>query len=432
MKILVLNSGSSTQKNCLYDLDPDQLGASFPTDFPTEPILQGRGYANEPIWSGTIDWLHKPDIAECKAKGNGQEFIQHLPNNDRQGVLTKLLASLYTGETQVIEDLAAIDIVGHRVVHGGDRYSQPVLITPEVEGAIEELISLAPAHNPANLEGIKIIRQALPDVPQVAVFDTAFHQTLPAAAAVYPLPYDLFQQGIRRYGFHGISHQYCSDRAAQILGQPLENLRLINCHLGNGCSLAAIANGVSVDTTMGFTPLEGLMMGSRSGSVDPGILLYLSRQGYSTADLDDLLHKRSGLLGVSGVSSDLRRVLGAIEEGNTQAQLALDVYIHRLSAGIAALVPSLGGLEALVFTGGVGEHSPIVRQLTCDRLAFLGIAIDAERNYLSNPQNSRQQKERDIATPNSAVRVLIIQTQEDWSIAKACWTIQEANSDNFE
>jgi len=174
------------------------------------------------------------------------------------------------------------------------------------------------------------------------------------------------------------------------------------------------------------------MMGSRSGSVDPGILLYLSRQGYSTADLDDLLHKRSGLLGVSGVSSDLRRVLGAIEEGNTQAQLALDVYIHRLSAGIAALVPSLGGLEALVFTGGVGEHSPIVRQLTCDRLAFLGIAIDAERNYLSNPQNSRQQKERDIATPNSAVRVLIIQTQEDWSIAKACWTIQEANSDNFE
>ncbi len=432
MKILVLNSGSSTQKNCLYDLDPDHLGASFPKDFPMEPI--------EPIWSGTIDWLHQPGIAECKAQGNGQEFIQHLPNDDRQGVLTKLLASLYTGETQVIEDLAAIDIVGHRVVHGGDRYSQPVLITPEVEGAIEELISLAPAHNPANLEGIKIIRQALPHVPQVAVFDTAFHQTLPAAATVYPLPYELFQQGIRRYGFHGISHQYCSDRAAQILGQPLENLRLINCHLGNGCSLAAVAKGVSVDTTMGFTPLEGLMMGSRSGSVDPGILLYLSRQGYSTADLDDLLHKRSGLLGVSGVSSDLRRVLEAIsqregyanEEGNTQAQLALDVYIHRLSANIAALVPSLGGLDVLVFTGGVGEHSSIVRQLTCDRLAFLGIAIDADRNYLSNPQSSQEQKERDIATPNSAVRVLIIQTQEDWSIAKACWTIHGTNSPALE
>ncbi len=405
MKILVLNAGSSTQKSSLYDLE---------SPFPEEHIA--------PVWSGTIDWLHQPEVAELKVKGNGQEITQQLPAADRAAVIRALLATLSTGATQVIDNLEAINIVGHRVVHGGDRYHQPVLITPEVELAIEQLIHLAPAHNPSNLEGIKFIRQLLPQVPQVAVFDTAFHQTMPPAAVVYPLPYELYEQGIRRYGFHGISHQYCSDRAARLLRTTLdkspESLRLINCHLGNGCSLAAVNNGVSVDTTMGFTPLEGLMMGSRSGSIDPGILLYLLRQGYSEASLDELLHKQSGLKGVSEVSSDLRQILSAIDQGNQQAQLALDIFIHRLSAGIAALVPSLGGLDGLIFTGGIGEHSPIVRKLTSDRLGFLGIAIDPE---LNNQQDSN--RERVISTPESLVKVLVIPTQEDWAIAKACWSL---------
>lgn len=408
MKILIFNAGSSTQKSSLYD-----LGSPFPAT------------TIAPRWSGMIDWLHQPEVAELKVKGNSQEITKQLPTADRSAVIQELLATLHTGDTQVIDDLASIDVVGHRVVHGGDRYHQPVLITPEVETAIEELIDLAPAHNPANLEGIKLIRQLLPQVTQIAVFDTAFHHTMPPAVVVYPLPYELYQQGIRRYGFHGISHQYCSDQATKFLTKTFnktpESLRLINCHLGNGCSLAAIHHGQSVDTTMGFTPLEGLMMGSRSGSVDPGILLYLLRQGYSEADLDEMLHRKSGLKGVSEVSSDLRQVLAAIEQGHQQAQLALDIFIHRLSAGIAALIPSLGGLDGLIFTGGIGEHSPVVRKLTCDRLSFLAIAIDPERNMASEDDNSLKDKvARDISAPESLVKILVIPTQEDWAIAKAC------------
>lgn len=416
MKILILNAGSSSQKSCLYDLQSPFPGVADSARS-EEPIA--------PLWEGAIDWLHQPRVAELKIKGNGQEITQQIPTADRNVVTKELLSTLHTGTTQVINDLAAINVVGHRIVHGGDRYNQPVLIAPEVEEAIEQLIPLAPAHNPANLEGIKLIRQVLPQVPQVAVFDTAFHQTMPPAAVVYPLPYELYEQGIRRYGFHGISHQYCSDRAAKFLaktsGKPLESLKLINCHLGNGCSLAAIKNGISVDTTMGFTPLEGLMMGSRSGSIDPGILLYLLRQGSSVADLDNLLYKESGLKGVSGISSDLRQILAAIDQGHQQAQLALEVFIHRLSSGIAALVPSLGGLDGLIFTGGIGEHNPLVRKLTCDRLNFLGIAIDQERNWTASGDSQPDgHKEWDISTPASPVKILVIPTQEDWAIAKAC------------
>jgi acetate kinase len=251
------------------------------------------------------------------------------------------------------------------------------------------------------------------------VFDTGFHATLPDAAAIYPGPYEWVEEGIRRYGFHGISHQYCSNRAAQILDRDLASLRLITCHLGNGCSLAAIKNGRSIDTTMGFTPLDGLMMGSRSGSVDPGILIYLLRQSnYSAERLDYVLNKASGLRGISGVSSDLPQVIAAIAQGNYRAQLAWDMYVHHLRSGIGSMLPSLGGLDALVFTAGIGEKSPGIRQAACEAFSFLGLKIDPSKNQ-------QQPIDQDIATDNSAVRVLVIRTQEDWAIAQQCWQLMQ-------
>jgi acetate kinase len=234
------------------------------------------------------------------------------------------------------------------------------------------------------------------------------------AAAVYPIPYEWFERGVRRYGFHGISHQYVSQRAADLLGRDLSSLRLITCHLGNGCSLAAVHQGVCVDTTMGFTPLEGLMMGSRSGSLDPSILIYLLKQGYDAQQLDDMLNKQSGLKGVSGISGDMRQISQAIESGNSRAQLAFDVYVHRLRWHIGAMLGSLGGLDALVFTAGVGENNAHVRSAACEAFAFLGLKIDEAKNQ-SSP------RDEDIATPDSAIRVLVIQTQEDWAIAQSCW-----------
>jgi acetate kinase len=264
------------------------------------------------------------------------------------------------------------------------------------------------------LAGIEAMEKTLPHIPQVAVFDTGFHSTLPDAAAIYPIPYDLVQQGIRRYGFHGISHQYCAHRAAEILGRDLLSLRLITCHLGNGCSLAAIKNGCSIDTTMGFTPLDGLMMGSRSGAVDPGMLIYLLQQyNYSSQELDNVLNNASGLYGISGISSDLRKVIAAKEQGNQRAQLAWDIYVHRLRAGIGGMLASLGGLDILVFTAGVGEKSAGIRQAACEAFGFLGLKIDLEKNQ-------QQPTDIDIATSDSTVRVLVITTQEDWAIAQQC------------
>ncbi|MEO1637576.1 MAG: acetate/propionate family kinase, partial [Cyanobacteria bacterium J06631_9] len=274
--------------------------------------------------------------------------------------------------------------------------------------------ALAPSHNPANLEGIELMEQLLDGVPQVAVFDTAFHSQMPQVAQTYPGPYEWRSQGIRRYGFHGISHQYCAHRAAQLLGQPLEELRLIICHLGNGCSLSAVKGGKSIDTTMGFTPLDGLMMGTRSGAVDPGILIHLMRQGHSADELDQLLNKASGLGGVSGVSNDMREIEKAIKQNNDRARLAKDLYIHRFKACFGAMLMSLGGVDAVVFTAGIGEHSPWVREKLCKGLAFLGLTLDAEANKQSPV-------DRDIAMAKSAVRVLVIKTQEDWAIAQACW-----------
>ena len=401
MKILVLNAGSSSQKSRLYELTN------------TLPDL-----APTPLWEADADWGERQGKTELQIKtAHGATLKQELQTDSRPAVISHLLTTLWSGPTQVIAQPSDIDIVGHRVVHGGQEYREPTIITPAVKAAIQRLAIFAPAHNPANLEGIEAIERILPSVTQIAVFDTAFHSQLPLSTAVYPGPYEWFEQGIRRYGFHGISHQYCAHRTAQILGKDLQSLRLITCHLGNGCSLAAIQHGHSIDTTMGFTPLEGLMMGSRSGTIDPGILIHLQRQKGATADqLDATLNKASGLKGVSGISSDMRSILSAMSKANTRAQLAYDVYVHRLRSFIGAMLASLGGLDALVFAAGVGENSPAVRTSTCEAFRFLGLKLDQQKN-------AQSPADTDIATPDSSIRVLIVHTQEDWQIAKECWKL---------
>lgn len=397
MYILVLNAGSSSQKSCLY-----RLG----TELPQQPP--------EPLWSGHIDWIAS-DFGSLMVKSNGVKQQIELAN--RNQALEIMLNTLVQGSTKVLESLEQIDLVGHRVVHGGAQYSQPTIITSEVKKAIADLIPLAPNHNPAHLEGINAIAKILPKVTQIAVFDTAFHSQIPEPAKVYPLPYEWFERGIQRYGFHGISHQYCATKTAQILDQSLDSLKIITCHLGNGCSLAAIANGICIDTTMGFSPLEGLMMGTRCGSIDPQILLYLMREyGLNGDELNQLLTKESGLLGVSGISADMRAIVAASAEGQKRSQLAFDIYIHRLRSSIGAMIASLGGLDVLVFTAGVGENAAKVRAETCEQFAFLKLHLDIDKN------NARPINE-DIATEDSQVRVLVIHTEEDWAIAKLAKSI---------
>ena len=260
-----------------------------------------------------------------------------------------------------------------------------------------------------------VVEKRFGPVPQIAVFDTGFHSRVPKPAFVYPGPYEWLAQGIRRYGFHGINHQYCAERTAQLLGKDLRSLKLVTCHLGNGCSLAAIQDGHSVDTTMGFTPLEGLMMGTRSGSVDPGILTYLMRQGHLTgAQLDDLLNKNSGLLGISGISGDMRQIVASMKEGHPRAKLAFDIFVHRLRSCIGSMIAVLGGIDALVFSAGIGENSSEVRAAACANFAYLNLRLDSEKNL-------HPSADRDIASAESAVRVLVVRAQEDWAIARECW-----------
>jgi acetate kinase len=402
MKILVLNAGSSSQKSCLYDLSTGNIPSSPPV----------------PMWEGKVDWSHHQGVAEIEVEtATGEKLTEEITTDSQFEVMARLLNTISEGKTSVIDRLDEIDVVGHRVVHGGRNYRQSVVITQEVKDAIADLANLAPAHNPVNLAGIEAMENILGDVKQVAVFDTAFHSNMPDAAKIYPGPYEWVEQDIIRYGFHGIRHQYCSQRAADILGKDLQSLRLITCHLGNGCSLAAIKNGHSVDTTMGFTPLDGLMMGTRSGSVDPGILIYLLRQGsYTVEQLDNLLWEASGLSGISGISGDMRQIQAAISQGDRRAQLAFDIYVHRLRSSIGAMLGSLGGLDALVFTAGVGENLPQIRQAACEAFNFLGIKIDIDKNT-SKPVDEN------IATSDSTAKVLVIHTQEDWQIARECYKL---------
>ncbi|MGF1498534.1 MAG: acetate/propionate family kinase [Elainellaceae cyanobacterium] len=403
MKILVMNAGSSSQKSRFYDL----AAAALPDTAP------------EPLWDAQIDWTKSDDGAELKVEtAHGATLTKTLQPDSKPAGIADMLRTLWSGDTQVIDDPNQVDVVGHRVVHGGQTYQDSVFINPDVKQAIADLIPLAPAHNPANLEGIEAIEQAIhADISQVAVFDTAFHSRMPLKAAAYPGPYNWLDQGIRRYGFHGINHQYCAQRAAQILGTDLAQLRLLTCHLGNGCSLAAIRDGYSIDTTMGYTPLEGLMMGSRSGSVDPGILIHLIRdRGYSADEVDQMLNKQSGLKGVSGISNDLRQIAEAIAQGNDRAQLAFDLFIHRLQKEMGAMIASLGGVDAIAFSAGIGEHAAHVRARACEAFQFLGLTLDAAKNDAS-PHDA------DIATADSSVRVLVIPAEEDWAIAQECWRL---------
>lgn len=396
MLVLVLNSGSSSQKSALYE-----LGEELPKDPP------------QPLWRAEIEWSANAAKLQVQTS-QGAKLGHAVSATDRQQAIEQMLGTLWNGPTAIIDSARSIDVVGHRIVHGGHKLDDATVVTPEVKSVIASVAAFAPLHNRAELEGIEIVERIIGSVRQVAVFDTGFHRTLPLAAAVYPGPYEWFEQGIRRYGFHGINHQYCSERAAHLLRRDLASMKLVTCHLGNGCSLAAIDAGRSIDTTMGFTPLDGLMMGTRSGSVDPGILTYLMRQSaISGQELDDVLNQKSGLLGISGVASDMREILTATKAGNSRAHLAFEIFVHRLQAEIAAMAASLGGVDVLVFTAGIGEHSSEVRAAACEQLRFLGIELDAEKNTKSPADQA-------ISAENSRVKVLIIAAQEDWAIAKAC------------
>jgi acetate kinase len=399
MKILVLNAGSSSHKACLYEI------GETPPDVPPTPL-----------WEGRIEW-HDNSASLSVKNRQGAVLEKRIQGSSREQVIQSLLRSAWDGETQAVRSEADIDVVGHRVVHGGPHLADPVAITPDVHAEIQGVSAFAPLHIQAELEGVNIIEKILGDVPQVAVFDTGFHQQMPAAATVYPGPYEWFKKGIRRYGFHGINHQYCTVRAGQLLGKNPKSLKLITCHLGNGCSISAVQHGRSIDTTMGFTPLDGLMMGTRSGAVDPGILTHLMHEdGLDGEQIDELLNKHSGLLGISGLSSDMRDILAAIRQGHERAQLAFDIYIHRIRAAIGAMAAVLGGVGAVVFTAGVGENSPEVRSAACRGLEFAGLQL----NYTANETPSLDQ---DIAAVDSTVRVLVIRAEEDWAIATECWKL---------
>ena len=374
---LALNAGSSTLKACLYRLAP---GVSLVTP-------------PAPIWQETLTW--RPGSAQDVTAG-------------------RLLRRLGEGPEAPLGGPDEIGVVGHRVVHGGTRYTSPVAINDEVKRQIAALAPQAPLHNLAALSGIEAVERSLvPGTPQVAVFDTAFHADLPAPAYTYAGPQDWIDAGLRRFGFHGINHEYVTHRTARILNSELDGLRLLTCHLGSGASLAAVCHGRSVDTTMGFTPLDGLAMATRSGSVDPGLLLHLLRSGDTSADeLHDVLNRRSGLAGLSGTGGDMRDVLAARERGDVRAELAFDVYVHRLRRCIGAMLPSLGGLDAIAFTGGVGEHSAAVRREALEPFGFLGVDVDGAANAMS-PVDA------DIATAHSRVRVLVIAAQEEWAIARS-------------
>jgi acetate kinase len=399
MKILVLNSGSSTEKASLYE-----IGETVP-DHP--PI---------PLWQGKIEWSAATATIAVK-NSKGITLKEEVPVRSREQVIRHLLSTASDGNARAIASTLEIDAVGHRVVHGGMHFRNSVVITDKVRTAIESVSAFAPLHVRAEVEGMKIVENLLGAVTQVAVFDTAFHRHIPPSAAIYPGPYEWFESGIRRYGFHGINHQYCAERAAQMLGAEVKALRIVSSHLGNGCSITAIRDGQSIDTTMGFTPLEGLMMGTRSGSMDPGILTYLMRQGQlDSQSIDKVLNEKSGLLGVSGLSSDMRDVLTGIQQGHKRAKLAFDIYVHRLRAAIGGMAAVLSGMDVLVFTAGVGENCAEVRVAACRGLEFLGIR-------LNDRTNARPSLDQDISTPDSRVRVLVIRAEEDWAIARECWKL---------
>lgn len=390
MKVLVLNCGSSSIKYKLYDMN-----------------------GQKELASGGIEKIGLPDsfLKFTLSDGSKQVITQEI--KEHTAGIELILKTLTDAKYGVIKSLDQIDAVGHRVVHGGDKFCSSVVINQEVIDKIEECVDLAPLHNPANLKGIFAIQKILPKVPQVAVFDTSFHQTMPSYAYMYALSYDYYEKyGVRRYGFHGTSHRYVAKRGCEFLGIDLENSRIITAHIGNGGSITAIKNGKSIDTSMGMTPVEGLMMGSRSGNIDLGVLTYLmDKENLSTQQINDIINKKSGLVGVSGVSSDMRDIENAIEQGNERARLAMDMYFYYILKYVSGYIAVLGGVDAIIFTGGVGENQPIMRKYVCDSLAFLGVDFNNELN------DRIKGRETELTFPNSKVRVAVIPTNEELAIA---------------
>ena len=396
MKILVLNSGSSSVKYQFINVD-DQIPQ--------------RG-SSTVLAKGVIDRIGMNDSVVTHERFDGDKVKISAEVLDHQTAIEYVLAVLLSQNHGVIKDKSEIDAVGHRVVHGGESFSGSVLIDEKVIDEIRENIELAPLHNPHNLRGIQAVTKHLPGVPQVAVFDTAFHQGMPARAFLYGIPYLLYRRyKIRRYGFHGTSHHYVSNKAAEIIGKPLSQLKIITAHLGNGCPMAAVDRGVSIDTSMGFTPLEGLLMGTRSGDLDPSIILHVvGREGLSLAEASTLLNKHSGLLGISGLTSDMREIISEMKNGNKQAELAFQVFTYRIKKYIGSYAAAMGGLDAVIFTGGIGENSPDVRAESCKGLEFFGIKID-------DLKNNSEDKEKLISANSSKVKVFALPTNEELVIA---------------
>ena len=389
MKILVLNCGSSSIKYALYNMSDHSV-----------------------ITSGGIEKIGLPD-SFITVKLNGEKHRMERAVEEHTAGVQWIFEVLTTGDYAVLSDLKELDAVGHRMVHGGEKFNKSVLLTDEVLKVFEECTDLAPLHNPANLKGVRAVQELMPGLPQVGVFDTAFHQTMPKEAFMYALPYDLYEKyGVRRYGFHGTSHRYVSQRVCEFLGVKPEGKKIITCHIGNGASIAAVKDGKCVDTSMGLTPLEGLIMGTRSGDVDGGALTFIEKKlGLDADGLSDLLNKKSGMLGITGVSSDMREIEKAFEEGNERAKLAFDMYFYRIRKYIGAYAAAMDGCDIIVFTAGVGENQPSLREEVCKKLTYLGVEIDVEKN-----KNLRG-KEALISTPESKVAVCVIPTDEELMIA---------------
>lgn len=386
-KVIAINAGSSSLKFQLFEMPSEEVI--------TKGLIERIGL-NDAVFNITVN----------------DEKIKEVTDIPDHGVAVKLLLEKLTS-LGIIASLDEIEGIGHRVVHGGEAFADSIVITDEVLAKIEELSELAPLHNPANITGIKAFAQVLPNIPAVAVFDTAFHQTMPESSFLYSLPYDYYKEfGIRKYGFHGTSHKYVSERAAEMLGRPLEQLRLISCHLGNGASIAAIEGGKSIDTSMGFTPLAGVTMGTRSGNIDPALIPFImEKTNKSAEEVLDVLNKESGMLGVSGFSSDLRDIELQAEEGNERAELALEVFGNRIHKYIGSYASRMYGVDAIIFTAGIGENSDVIRERVLRGLEFMGVYFDPALNKVRG-------KEAFISYPHSPVKVMVIPTNEEVMIAR--------------
>lgn len=391
MNILVLNCGSSSVKYKLIDVD-----------------------SKKTLAEGGVEKVGLPGAFLKFKLPDGEKKTIEMPIPDHKKAINDILNILTDPTYGCIKSFDEINAVGHRVVHGGEKFNKSVKIDDEVIAKIKECYDVAPLHNPANMTGIEAITDLMPGVPQVAVFDTAFHQTMSKEAYMYALPYELYEKyAIRRYGFHGTSHRYVSRRACDFLGLPYDKQRVITCHIGNGGSITAVLDGKSVDTSMGLTPVEGLMMGTRVGDVDPGALTFImDKEHLTTKELSDLINKKSGVAGISGISSDMRDIDAAIEKGDERAKLALDMYIYRIIKYVGAFAAVLNGVDVIVFTGGVGENQQVLRKRVCDHLTYMGVKIDDEVNFSSRGE------EKLISAPDSAVKVVVIPTDEELMIAR--------------